>query len=119
METDDMNMTNKAFASALLLSAGFAAMGNAEARTSYRTTVSATQACMATTPLNLGGLRFRPLGIFNASANPIYISCSLPIEAGADLKTESDPSRLGMSIYFNVKSSSASATSVDCTFANG
>ncbi|WP_146908304.1 hypothetical protein [Arenimonas daejeonensis] len=46
--------------------------------------VGATNACDATDPANFTGLRFRTIGVFNASLSSIQIACSVPADLNAD-----------------------------------
>lgn len=71
--------TATAVAAAALLAPGTA--DAATARTNY---VHSTGVCQPATPLELGGLRFRPLGIFNNKTASIYVSCTLETEFVGD-----------------------------------
>ncbi|WP_146908301.1 hypothetical protein [Arenimonas daejeonensis] len=55
-----------------------------EAATSRYRYVGATNACDATDPANFTGLRFRTIGVFNASLSSIQIACSVPADLNAD-----------------------------------
>ncbi|MFP7721769.1 hypothetical protein [Lysobacter sp. A3-1-A15] len=57
-----------------------AVSGNADALTVRESSVSPTGVCAPATPGDADGLRFRPLGIYNASDSGRYVSCSLPID---------------------------------------
>lgn len=76
-----------AASAAVLAAAALAASGTAEAATSRIKYVHATGVCQPATPLELGGLRFRPLGIFNNKTTPIYISCTFDTEFVGDVNT--------------------------------
>jgi hypothetical protein len=71
----------------------------------------ATSVCQPTTPLQLGGLRQRPLGIYNNKPYAIYISCSLITQASAAVGQD----RLGVSFY----NSTLAAVDVTCTALGG
>ncbi|MFP7722485.1 hypothetical protein [Lysobacter sp. A3-1-A15] len=70
--------------------------------------VHATGVCQPATPLELGGLRFRPLGIFNSA---IYVSCTLGTEFVGDYDATD------VSIYFDNQGTTAQL--VQCTVVGG
>ena len=96
---------------ALFGTAAVMAVPQAQAATSRIIYVTATNACQPATPLELGGLRFRPLGIYNNKPDSIYISCSLDTEFVGDQATSD------IRIWFN-NSTGATAT-VSCTAQGG
>lgn len=55
-----------------------------DAATSRIIYYSATDSCEAIDPSNFTGLRFRTLGVYNASTSSIQIACALPAEFVAD-----------------------------------
>lgn len=83
----------------------------AQAATSRIIYVAATNACQPATPLELGGLRFRPLGIYNNKPDSIYISCSLDTEFVGDQATSD------IRIWFN--NSTGATRTVSCTAQGG
>jgi hypothetical protein len=84
------------FGCALLGAAAALVSPQAQSATPRIIFVSETNACQVSTPLELGGLRFRPpLGIYNNKPNGIYISCSLDTESAGD-QTNS-----GIKIWFS------------------
>lgn len=87
-------MTMTALTTAILGITGIATPTTANAELTRVVYTTATNACQPATPLQLGGLRFRPLGIYNNKPYAIYISCSLD----TDLFADQDSSDL--SIYF-------------------
>jgi hypothetical protein len=96
---------------ALIGTAAVLAAPRAQAATSRIIYVAATNACQPATPLELGGLRFRPLGIYNNKPDSIYISCSLDTEFVGD-QASSD-----IRIWFN--NSTGTTKTVDCTAQGG
>lgn len=74
-------------AATALAAAALVAPGVADAATSRTNYVLATGVCQPATPLQLGGLRFRPLGIFNNKPTSIYVSCALETEFVGDDNT--------------------------------
>ena len=73
--------------------------------------VSATAVCQPSTPLQLGGLRQRPLGIFNNKPEAIYISCSFYTDTLGELGKD----RLEVSFH----NSTAAPVEVGCTAQGG
>jgi hypothetical protein len=96
---------------ALVGTAAVLATPQVEAATTRIIYTTATNACQPATPLELGGLRFRPLGIYNNKPDSIYIACSLDTEYVGD-QAASD-----ISIWFY--NSSADTKTVDCTAQGG
>ncbi|MFP7722484.1 hypothetical protein [Lysobacter sp. A3-1-A15] len=95
----------------VLATAALAAPGAAEAATSRVNYVHSTGVCQPATPLELGGLRFRPLGIFNNKTTAIYISCTLDTElVGTYNLTD-------ISIYFDNQGNVG--RTVECTAVGG
>ncbi|GAB3734235.1 hypothetical protein GCM10028862_17230 [Luteimonas pelagia] len=97
------------------------ATATADAATVRRHQSTATEHCQPSTPLNLGGLRFRPFGIYNASANPIYIVCSLPMDSVSEHVTDAmaTPATTGPALWIDFKSSSSVDVTVECVVASG
>ena len=73
--------------------------------------VHATGVCQPATPLELGGLRFRPLGVYNNKTESIYINCALDTEFVGDQDTTD------IEIYFD--NQGASQQTVTCTAVGG
>ena len=79
-----MRQTILGLAVTAVIAAALVAPSSADALTSRAKYVHATGVCQPSTPLELGGLRFRPLGVFNNKSSAIYISCTLDTEFVAD-----------------------------------
>lgn len=82
-----MRSASIAIAAAMFGAASLLAAPSAQAATSRIIYTTATNTCQPATPLELGGLRFRPLGIYNNKTDSIYISCSFDTEFNADTAT--------------------------------
>lgn len=107
-----MNKATSALAGALLV--GIAAAGTAptaHAKLNRITYTTATNVCQPATPLELGGLRFRPMGIYNNKPESIYISCSIDTEFVAD------DDLTDLTIVFN--NQGTSSQTVECTAQGG
>ncbi|GAB3734858.1 hypothetical protein GCM10028862_18190 [Luteimonas pelagia] len=85
--------------------------GEASALTSRTLHLAATSVCQPATPLQLGGLRYRPLGIYNNKPESIYVSCSLQTEFHGDVATNE------IRIYF--ANTTAAPVEVTCTAQGG
>ena len=106
-----MRSASIAVATAMFGAASLLAAPSAHAETSRITYVSATNACQPATPLELGGLRYRPLGIFNNKADSIYISCSLDTDFNSDQATSE--------VYVFFDNQGTAAQTIDCTIQGG
>ena len=84
---------------------------NAEAATSRIKYVAASAICQATDPSNFTGLRFRTIGVFNASASGIQVACSIPTELVGDQATGE--------VTLDVHNFRTSAASMNCTVQGG
>jgi hypothetical protein len=107
-----MTRNNLIAASALVIglaSAAFPMQGHAE-EYRYRY-VGATNACDATDPANFTGLRFRTIGVYNASEASIQIACSVH----ADLNADNGSSTVSLFIT-NFKNT---PVTVNCTVSGG
>lgn len=82
-----MRSASIAIAAAMFGAASLLAAPSAQAATSRIIYTTATNTCQPATPLELGGLRYRPLGIYNNKTDAIYISCSFDTEFNADTAT--------------------------------
>ena len=69
-------MLNKAFFALAAAILTLASAGLPAHEYYWTHSVAATAVCQPNTPLQLGGLRQRPMGIFNSKPDAIYISCS-------------------------------------------
>ncbi|GAB3734863.1 hypothetical protein GCM10028862_18200 [Luteimonas pelagia] len=85
--------------------------GDAAAHTSRTYYVAATSVCQPATPLQLGGLRYRPLGIYNNKPESIYVSCSLQTDLAGDRMTND------LRIYFS--NTTDAPVEVTCTAQGG
>ena len=106
-----MRHASTLLATALLGATAALAAPAADAATLRIRYVSATNACQPATPLELGGLRYRPLGIFNNKNESIYISCSLDTEFNGDQTTNE--------VYVFFDNQGTVARTVDCTIQGG
>lgn len=79
-----MNHLSVTLSAIFLGVAAIAAPTTSEAATNRISYVGATNACDATDPANFTGLRFRTIGVYNASGASIQIACSVPALLNAD-----------------------------------
>lgn len=107
-----MNARNTVAVSAIALGflLGMAPLSS-QAATNRITYRSATNACHVVDPAGEEGLRYRNLGIFNASASAMQVACSLDTELNAD-NAQTD---LTLSIH-NFRTA---ATTINCTAFGG
>jgi hypothetical protein len=105
-----MNRNSLIAATALVIGlASFPMQGHAE---DYRYRyVGATNACDATDPANFTGLRFRTIGVYNASEASIQIACSVH----ADLYADNGSSQVSLFLT-NFKNA---PVTVNCTVSGG
>ncbi|MFP7722486.1 hypothetical protein [Lysobacter sp. A3-1-A15] len=104
-------MTIKLFAAAVAATLALASVAASAHDYYWEHHVSATAVCQPSTPLQLGGLRQRPLGIFNNKPEAIYISCSFHTDPLGEIGKD----RLEISFY----NGTAAAVEIACTAQGG
>lgn len=82
-----------------------------EAATNRITYRSATNACHVVDPTNEAGLRYRNLGIFNASMSSMQVACSLDTELVAD--------NAATDLTLSIHNFRTAATTINCTAFGG
>lgn len=105
-----MNATISALAGGLLL-ATMCHAPQADAATSRIKYVAASAICQATDPSNFTGLRFRTIGVYNASLSSIQVACSIPTELVGDQATGE--------VTLNIRNFRTSPASMNCTVQGG